>query len=296
MKGIRVEAKHFGFSDEVKFYKAAPRPELIQMTDINLETGLNPIKVIEVGKEDVSVWQSGVRHTIEKLSELQEQYQGRDEEAIVGPAAEEFAAEARNHPERYTFLSKWLAKEFSRRSQPLSVIDVGCGPGILTQQIATELPEATVLGVDLSPDMLRIAKQDNELDRVSYVHGDVRDALALAQRPADALLSRRMIHRVEGLETVLQRMASAVRADGGVMLNYSFRRPTEESGQRAFVKAASQRGDYKSLHAAFVRAVLNAPTLDEYVEACRVVGRNLNLSRCAVMVFPFDVGILMTRE
>ncbi len=229
------------------------------------------------------------------LEELSEQFDGRDDEAILGLAAEEFTTDAWQHPERYESLARWFAAEATQRHVPKLVLDVGCGPGVLTQHVARLLPTAKVMGIDLSPDMLRLAEQGKSVDRVQFIGGDAREALDIAERPVDGVISRRMIHRVDGLETVLKRLAGAVHADGGVVLNYSFRRPTEERGLREFLDAAAQRGQFKSLHAAFVRAVLNAPTLDEYVVAARSVAETFGVSRCQIKVFPFDVGVLLVR-
>lgn len=40
-------------------------------------------------------------------------------------------------------------------------LDVGCGPGILTQEVAVRRPDAEITGIDISPEMIKLA--DNEL-------------------------------------------------------------------------------------------------------------------------------------
>jgi trans-aconitate methyltransferase len=229
------------------------------------------------------------------LKQVEEEYGGRDDEPIVGLAAEQFESEAQSHPERYRALSKWFLSEASRRRIPLSLIDVGCGPGILTRMIAKELPTTSIIGLDISPDMVRLATKSNESDQVRFVQGDVRDSLVIAEHPVDAIVSRRMIHRVEGLVDVLSRMISSVEPTGGTVLNYSFRRPSDELGQRAFIRACELRSSYKDLHATFIRAVLNAPTVEQYILACSQVARDFDLNRCQIKVFPFDIAIAIVR-
>ncbi|WP_460494428.1 methyltransferase domain-containing protein [Dactylosporangium cerinum] len=40
---------------------------------------------------------------------------------------------------------------------PVAVVDLGCGPGTLTATLATRYPDAAVLGIDSSPQMLAAA-------------------------------------------------------------------------------------------------------------------------------------------
>jgi SAM-dependent methyltransferase len=264
------------------------------LADGQLETAVCPDWEIELGRR--SGRSTSTRGQVaNRLKEIEEEFGGRDDEAIVGPAAEQFESEAQSHPERYESLSKWFLREISGSSLPRSIIDVGCGPGILTRMVAKELPDTSIIGLDISPDMLRLARQSNESDQVRFLQGDVRDSLDIAEHPVDAIVSRRMIHRVEGLTDVLSRMIASVEPAGGIVLNYSFRRPTDELGQSAFIRACDLRSSYKDLHAAFIRAVLNAPTVDEYIVACSVVANKFELKGCDLGVFPFDVSIAMMR-
>lgn len=57
---------------------------------------------------------------------------------------------------------------------PRYVADLGCGPGNLTAILARRWPEATIAGIDSSPQMIASAK-DAAADRVSFAVGDVRD-------------------------------------------------------------------------------------------------------------------------
>jgi len=54
-------------------------------------------------------------------------------------------------------------------NKPQKVLDVACGPGSLTFQLARAGHNVT--GVDISPDMLRFAKRDDSLN-MRYIQGD----------------------------------------------------------------------------------------------------------------------------
>jgi len=47
-----------------------------------------------------------------------------------------------------------------------SAIDLGCGDGKITAQLARSLPEAEILGIDASPDMIRFANETFPQNRV----------------------------------------------------------------------------------------------------------------------------------
>jgi trans-aconitate 2-methyltransferase len=58
---------------------------------------------------------------------------------------------------------------------PSRVVDLGCGPGNLTALLAQRWPQATVIGVDSSPEMIQAASELPEARAVSFRLGDVRD-------------------------------------------------------------------------------------------------------------------------
>lgn len=53
------------------------------------------------------------------------------------------------------------------------ILDVGCGDGKITAEIAKCLPNGTILGIDISPSMINFAKNSFQL---SNVHFELKDA------------------------------------------------------------------------------------------------------------------------
>ncbi len=69
--------------------------------------------------------------------------------------------------------------------ESISIVDVGCGSGVLAICAALHLPAARVTAVDISPAALEIA-QDNACrlgvdSRIAFVQGDLLDALPVEQ-------------------------------------------------------------------------------------------------------------------
>ncbi|GIJ50198.1 trans-aconitate 2-methyltransferase [Virgisporangium aliadipatigenens] len=61
-----------------------------------------------------------------------------------------------------------------RTPHPKSVVDLGCGPGTMTATLAERWPDARILGIDASRDMIAAAERHAVPGRVSFQVGDAR--------------------------------------------------------------------------------------------------------------------------
>ncbi|WP_432838136.1 class I SAM-dependent methyltransferase [Dactylosporangium sp. CA-092794] len=106
-----------------------------------------------------------------------------------------------------------------------TVVDLGCGPGSLSQRILDTYPEATVIAVDADPLLLQLGR--NALagygDRLRWVDADLRDptwAGRLGVDAVDAAVSTTALHWLEpGALFSLYRRAGQLVRPGGVLLN-----------------------------------------------------------------------------
>ncbi|GAC67012.1 methyltransferase domain-containing protein [Gordonia soli] len=97
-------------------------------------------------------------------------------------------------------------------THPSTIVDLGCGPGHLTQHLRARWSDAEILGVDSSPDMIARAQADNQDPRASYVAGDA--ATWHPDGPIDLLVSNAMFQWVDDQFTVIERLATSI-ADAG---------------------------------------------------------------------------------
>jgi trans-aconitate 2-methyltransferase len=95
---------------------------------------------------------------------------------------------------------------------PRHVADLGCGPGNSTELLIARFPDAEVIGVDSSPDMLRQARE--RLPRCQFVEGDL--STWMPERGTDLLFGNAVFHWVPDHPKVLVRLLRSL-PPGGVL-------------------------------------------------------------------------------
>jgi trans-aconitate 2-methyltransferase len=97
-------------------------------------------------------------------------------------------------------------------SNPRRVVDLGCGPGNSTELLIERFPNAEVIGVDSSPDMLRQARE--RVPNCAFVEGDLETWLPDA--PADLLFGNAVFQWLPDHPRVLARLLGGL-SKGGVL-------------------------------------------------------------------------------
>ncbi|WP_100898477.1 class I SAM-dependent methyltransferase [Nostoc flagelliforme] len=79
--------------------------------------------------------------------------------------------------------------EYVDLPESANVLDIGCGTGHLLKRLATQFPDMQAIGLDLSANMLRVARQSNRhRPRLIYVEGKA-ESLPFADGQFDAVFS-----------------------------------------------------------------------------------------------------------
>lgn len=98
-----------------------------------------------------------------------------------------------------------------------TVLDAGCGTGILTEDLSTRLPDGRVIALDGAPQMVEFASERFAgRDEVEVVHADLND-FDLGGRKLDAVFSTATFHWVKDHDK-LWRNLRAVLKDGGQLV------------------------------------------------------------------------------
>ncbi|MBW8732017.1 MAG: methyltransferase domain-containing protein [Terrabacter sp.] len=99
----------------------------------------------------------------------------------VAPGAPARSADSAWDPRQYAVFAGHRGRPFADllgrvdADDPTLVVDLGCGPGDLTLGLAQRWPDARIIGVDSSPEMLERARALDADDRVEWVEASAED-------------------------------------------------------------------------------------------------------------------------
>jgi trans-aconitate 2-methyltransferase len=118
---------------------------------------------------------------------------------------------------------------------PRRVWDLGCGHGAPTRVLAERWPDAEVVGLDSSPEML---SRTEAHERIEWVEARIEDWSP--KHPADIVFSNAALHWLDDHGALLPRLVSHI-LPGGVLAVQMPRNHTEPSHQRLYETARSDR-------------------------------------------------------
>lgn len=112
-------------------------------------------------------------------------------------------------------------------TSPGRVLELGCGTGILTEMVHVTFPEAEIVGMDLSKEMLDIASVKESLAGTRFIEGDIRGEWPNGQ--FDAIITTLCLHHLTREERcdIVQRAARALTPDGRFICGDIFRAEEE---------------------------------------------------------------------
>lgn len=149
------------------------------------------------------------------------------------------------------------------------VIDLGCGSGLLSLQLASLGP--TVTGVDVSAEMLRLARSADKKRRVDWVQADV-SSMDYGDEQYDVAISFESYHLFPNDCNLLRKLSRGVKHGGFIAIgwrNFEW----EDAFAPVFVDVFNKFGiewgrlGYQDSpefegHAAALRGVLNGPAVN----------------------------------
>lgn len=123
---------------------------------------------------------------------------------------------ARNSSAQMEWAGELIAKLRLRGDE--SLVDIGCGDGKVSARLATVLPRGRVLGIDLSADMIALARERFPVDDHPNLSFRRMDAAALRlPREFDAAFSNATLHWVADHRAVLTGVRACLRPGGKLL-------------------------------------------------------------------------------
>jgi trans-aconitate methyltransferase len=103
--------------------------------------------------------------------------------------------------------------------RPFSLLDLGCGTGVMLLDLLDTLPNAMLTGIDISHANIRAAECDrlrhSQVERLQFVQGDY---LEFQMAPVDVIVADGVIQLVPGpVAPIFQKLARDLRP-GGVLI------------------------------------------------------------------------------
>jgi trans-aconitate 2-methyltransferase len=121
-------------------------------------------------------------------------------------------------------LQKWIADKHLANLEldgTERVLDIGCGEGKVTAEVAQRLAHGSVLGIDPSTRMISFARSHFPKDQHPNLGFEVADARTLPYRNAfDLVISFNALHWVHDQDAALRGIRTALRASGRTFLQF----------------------------------------------------------------------------
>jgi len=98
------------------------------------------------------------------------------------------------------------------------ILDLGCGDGILSEQLSTLVPYGKVIGIDASIGMIEIAKKC-EKNNLTFICKDINDMDFVNY--FDVIFSNATLHWVKNHERLLKNSLIALKTNGIIRWNFA---------------------------------------------------------------------------
>lgn len=144
-------------------------------------------------------------------------------------------------------------------------LEIGSGPGILTQVVATQHQGVEIIANDISPEMIKLAQQDLDEDlktRITYKIGDACDFNSIKELGKfDLIYSTFTLHHWDNTELAIKNLYSMLNTDGLLYIH-----DLKRVFWLYYIK--SESGFFNSIRAAYrpaeIRTMLNKTGIKNY--------------------------------
>jgi len=129
-----------------------------------------------------------------------------------------FSRGARRYHEHATFqrrIAVHLAAHYLEGEQAASILELGCGTGFLTRELADRFPGAAIDAIDLSPEMIRVARETMPSRAVRWQVADMN--AWRASRAYELVASSTALHWADSLGGLIRQIRQHLVAGGSLI-------------------------------------------------------------------------------
>ena len=137
---------------------------------------------------------------------------------VVQPAKWNAADYAANSVVQQAWARELIAKLKLRGDE--HILDVGCGDGKVTAEIARAVPHGAVTGIDASAEMIGFARKAFPSTEVSNLKFQITDARKISLKEKfDVVFSNAALHWVDDHEAILRGVAAVLKPGGRLVIS-----------------------------------------------------------------------------
>jgi ubiquinone/menaquinone biosynthesis C-methylase UbiE len=146
----------------------------------------------------------------------------------------------------YSRFARGIVNRLPSIGKGSTVVDLGCGPGLLSIELCKLLPSARIIGVDPSTEMLEVARRNADEARVSNYDSrrGAAERMPLESKSVDLVVTQASLHEWDSVEEGFSEILRVLRP-GGSLIVKDFNRNWLSPWKRALVKPFHHLGMFK---------------------------------------------------
>lgn len=153
---------------------------------------------------------------------------------------------------------------------PLKILDIGCGPGNSTMVLKDKFPNAYILGVDSSKDMIDSAKKS--YDNIDFKLLDVSSELNKLDKDFDVVFSNACFQWIPNNNKLLTEVMNLLKPNGflTVQIPFNYNEPIHQ----IIIKVSQSKKWKNKIH---TKQSLNCLEIDEYYDILSSITKDFKI-------------------
>jgi len=98
------------------------------------------------------------------------------------------------------------------------ILEIGCGNGLLTVEIAKKIPNGEIIAIEISKEMIKLAQENAKLNGLENIKFLNMDAIEISfKNEFDAVFSNSAIHWIKKIKLMYKKIYDALKPNGRII-------------------------------------------------------------------------------